>query len=800
MDTEITKSPDLTGQVVGQYHITNRLGRGGMADVYKALHTELKVHRAIKFIRPEFATSEDFRIRFQKEAQAVAQLEHPNIVRIHDFGNSDSQYYMVMQFIEGHDLKHELAQSKILPTDQAIDLTVAVAEALTYAHERDLIHRDIKPENILLDEKGAPILVDFGIAKLLTENTALTQTGVGIGTPDYMAPEQAQGHSITPATDIYALAIVLYEMVTGTKPYSADTPIAVMLKAISDPLPLPRTINPAISEELQAVILKATAKDPMQRYQNAEEFAQDLRAVRTGTQPIIARAAPVAAELKPAPITAAAEPSARTSVANKIARGLSWLGALTLAVGFGGLYWWLNNDKDQSPPAVTAAELAETETAKTPSTIPSTNAATKRTQAPSAPSSKSIAFQPASMPDAGEIFAYRNTLAAGQAIEHELELVEGDALYLKVHSTSNTTDFKLVPPEGGKPVFNSSNDSGPAFVNQTGTHRMSIVARNSKESAIDTQLFRLGEATLNGGAISFGDYQSATTQWPGQRLNYTADLVAGESVYLEVLRAKTTTDFSLRRLDDRKNLFSSTSNKGPIKIDSTGTHQFFADPRNDRLADYEFILHKLNPAVISGGNYQPNTYAEATTSQPGQIVRYDVDFDEGDYVYFELLRSESTTDFVLTEPEGRANAFSTSSNMGPVQLKHSGTYTLTADPRSNKLGDYDIRLYKLSPGVIQGGDITHNEVISGATTQPGQIAQYSLDIAVPAQVNLEVVGQSMTVDYRLRSADGRSTILSSSRNAEGKGVTPGKYIFTADPRSKAVGSYEFLIRVQPDSS
>jgi len=811
MDTEITKSPDLTGQVVGQYHITNRLGRGGMADVYKALHTELKVHRAIKFIRPEFATSEDFRIRFQKEAQAVAQLEHPNIVRIHDFGNSDSQYYMVMQFIEGHDLKHKLAQSKILPTDQAIDLTVAVAEALTYAHERDLIHRDIKPENILLDEKSAPILVDFGIAKLLTENSALTQTGVGIGTPDYMAPEQAQGHTITPATDIYALAIVLYEMVTGTKPYSADTPIAVMLKAISDPLPLPRTINPAISEELQAVILKATAKDPMQRYQSAKEFAQDLGAVRTGTQPTIARAAPVAATFEPTPTVAAAEPSAPGSFVKKLSRGLSWLGALTLVAGFGGLYWWLNKDSNQTSEVIDTKTATGTTTVNkdAPTTLapgesntsnPDTNAATSITRATPPPVAQSITFQPSSMPDAGEIFAYRDTLAAGQVIEREIELTQGDALYLKVHSASSTTDFKLIPPDGRTPVFNHYSNHGPAEVKQTGTHRISIVPRNGKESAVDAQLFRLGETTLKGGAISFGDYQSATTEWPGQRLNYTADLIAGESVYLEVLRAETTTDFSLRQLDDRKDLLTSYSSKGPIKVESTGIHQFFADPRNDGLADYEFILHKLNPAVIDAGNYQPNTYAEATTSQPGQIVRYNVDFDDGDYVYLEVLRSEVATDFVLTEPGGRANAFSTYSDKGPVQLKQSGTYSLTADPRNTKLGDYDIRLHKLAPGIIQGGDITHNEVVSGATTQPGQIAQYSLKLTEPAQVSLEVVSRPITVDYSLRTADGRSEIFKSYSNVAGKTLTPGTYNFTADPRAKAVGSYEFLIRVQPDSS
>jgi len=232
LSTEVIQPADLTGQVIGNYHITSRLGRGGMADVYKALHNELKVHRAVKFIRPEFVTSEDFRARFQKEAQAVARLEHPNIVRIHDFGNASNQYYMVMQFVEGQDLKNRLASQGTLTPDNAIDLVASVADALSYAHERDLIHRDIKPENIMLGDKGEPILMDFGIAKLLTENTSLTQTGVGIGTPAYMAPEQAQGQEITPATDIYALAVVLFELVTSPTAQTHPSPSCSRRSAI----------------------------------------------------------------------------------------------------------------------------------------------------------------------------------------------------------------------------------------------------------------------------------------------------------------------------------------------------------------------------------------------------------------------------------------------------------------------------------------------------------------------------------------------------------------------------------------
>ena len=231
---------------------------------------------------------------------------------------------------------------------------------------------------------------------------------------------------------------------------------------------------------------------------------------------------------------------------------------------------------------------------------------------------------------------------------------------------------------------------------------------------------------------------------------------------------------------------------------STGTHQFFADPRKTGLADYEFILHKLNPPFVDGGTYQPNTYAEATTTQPGQVVRYNVEFSKGDFVYLEVVRSEATTDFVLTEPGGRNNAFSSYTNAGPIELKRTGTYTLDANPRSTNLGDYDIRLHKLDPAVIQGGDITHNEVVSGTTRQPGQIAEYSITLDEPGQVSLEVVRKEITADYTLYSADGRSKVFSSYTNVAGKSLAPGTYKMIVDPRAKATGSYDFLLRVQPN--
>ncbi|NJN99848.1 MAG: serine/threonine protein kinase, partial [Anaerolineales bacterium] len=239
---------NLVGQTIGVYQIVERLGRGGMADVYKAFHPGLATHRALKVIRPEFGAEEGFRERFQREAQAVAALRHPNIVQMHDFGVQDNLYYMVMEFIEGRDLKSFLAEEgQLRPFSRVAAIIEQVGAALGYAHERGLIHRDIKPANIMLTPTGQAILMDFGIAKMLTLTEQMTQTGVGIGTPAYMSPEQARGlPDITPASDLYSLGIVLYEMLTGRVPFSADTPMAVMYKTINDPLPPPRDFSPDI--------------------------------------------------------------------------------------------------------------------------------------------------------------------------------------------------------------------------------------------------------------------------------------------------------------------------------------------------------------------------------------------------------------------------------------------------------------------------------------------------------------------------------------------------------------------------
>lgn len=824
MDTEIIKPVDLSGQVIGSYQISTRLGRGGMADVYKALHTELNVNRAIKFIRPELVTSEDFVVRFQKEAQAVAKLEHPNIVRIHDFGNANNQFYMVMQFVDGFDLKNYLAKHGALPTDTAIDLVISIAGALTYAHERDLIHRDIKPENIMFGDKSEPILMDFGIAKLLTENTAFTKTGFGIGTPAYMAPEQAQGLAITPATDIYALSVVLYELVTGRQPYSADTPIAVMLKAISDPLPLPREINPEVTEELQAVILKGTAKDPLARYQSADEFAADLRLVRGGGQPTIARKARAVAGSDATTVIQRNVIHERPSASAKYVHGLAGIGALAVVCAVGAGLWWMNSDpapeaqatalttearsevspessskitetaaSAQAAPIATPASTEVTDSSTPTSDVVTTPTATPvvETTKPPAPVQQLIGGEP------GVIYEYRQTMASGEIVETTLNLEEGEAVYLRVHTAEHTTDIKLTEPDGRGALFNSYSNAGPFIAKVAGEYRLSMQMRNNQSGDVDMQIFRINPAVKAQGAVIFDDYTSGTTEWPGQRLNYQLDLTEGDTLFLEIVESAVTTDFTLRTLDDRKNIFSTYHNSGPHSISTTGIHQFHVDPRNEHLADYEFILHKLNPAIISGGDYMPDSWAEGATAQPGQTVEYLIELDQNDVVFLEITRASVTTDFILKSPDGRDSLFASYHDTGPHRVKNTGIHSLMVDPRNHLLSDYEFKLHRLTPAIIDGGRVALDQTISARTDQPGQIAHFELELAEAANVALEVISATNTTDFKLMSPDGRSEIFSSYHSVPAKELQPGKYQLIADPRQSKTSDFEFQLTRQP---
>jgi len=261
---------NLTGQSIGRYQILEQLGEGGMATVYKAYDTRLERNVAFKVLRTDQFVPAQLQMvlqRFEREAKSLAKLSNPNIVNILDFGENEGMPYLVMEYLPGGTLKQKLGQA--IPWQKAVQILLPIARGLAYAHLHGVIHRDVKPANILLSEIDVPILTDFGIAKLLegTDGHTLTGSGVGIGTPEYMAPEQGIGAStIDNRADVYSLGIVLYEMVTGRKPYTADTPMAVVLKQMTDPLPRPTQFVSELPETVEHILFKALAKEPADRY------------------------------------------------------------------------------------------------------------------------------------------------------------------------------------------------------------------------------------------------------------------------------------------------------------------------------------------------------------------------------------------------------------------------------------------------------------------------------------------------------------------------------------------------------
>jgi len=260
------------GQVLGGYRIINQIGQGGMATVYKAYQASMDRNVAIKVLPGQLAESQEFTTRFQQEARIIARLEHPHILPVFDYGETDGISYFVMRYLEAGTLKDKMVSGP-LSLDEIDHLFTQLADALGYAHSQGIIHRDLKPANALVDSHGNLFLTDFGIAKLLqSASPRLTQTDAIMGTPAYISPEQAQSQNVDQRSDIYSLGIILYEMVVGRVPFVADTPLAVILKHISDHMPPPTSVKADIPASIERVILKALAKDPNDRFSTAGEF------------------------------------------------------------------------------------------------------------------------------------------------------------------------------------------------------------------------------------------------------------------------------------------------------------------------------------------------------------------------------------------------------------------------------------------------------------------------------------------------------------------------------------------------
>jgi serine/threonine protein kinase len=385
---------DLTGRQLGPYRIVAPLGEGGMAAVYKAYQANMDRYVALKILPRFFASDPSFVGRFEQEARVIARLQHPHILAIHDFGAAEAYTYIVMPFVEGGTLADALRRGRLdWPTIQRI--LRQVGDALDYAHSRGVVHRDVKPTNILVDPRGNCLLSDFGIAKIVQGTAAFTQTGASIGTPAYMSPEQIKGEDLDGRSDIYSLGIVLYEMATGRVPFQAETPPAIFVKHLHDPLPPPSTYRSDIPPGVESVILKSLSKEPEDRFSTVSEMSAALASGLT-RPPAAARRT---ADTRPtAPVRGPISPVAQAPPPER-GRGASWLpwvlgllGVIVLAgivivIALSGV---LGSDQGAALPAT----LAPTVTTGSETTT-ATAVATSGTATPAASDTATIQESPA---------------------------------------------------------------------------------------------------------------------------------------------------------------------------------------------------------------------------------------------------------------------------------------------------------------------------------------------------------------------------------------------------------------------
>jgi serine/threonine protein kinase len=309
----------LIGQQIGAYYVQSKLGEGGMALVYKAYHARLRREVAIKVILSQIAQQTDFKARFEREAQLVASLQHPNIVAVYDFGDFGNQTYLVMQYVGGGTLRDKLRGGHALDPRQATLYTVQMGKALHHAHMRGIVHRDVKPQNMLVssNDPNQLLLSDFGIAKLydnrheptilniagntITQDPSLTSVDQIVGTADYMAPEQINGEPVDARTDVYALGVVLFQMLTGEAPFHSTTVQGLLFQHVHTPPRPLREINPYVSDTLAAIVARAMAKAPAARFQSAEEMAQALEAANVNATYQLPSSQPIAPAFQGAP-------------------------------------------------------------------------------------------------------------------------------------------------------------------------------------------------------------------------------------------------------------------------------------------------------------------------------------------------------------------------------------------------------------------------------------------------------------------------------------------------------------------
>jgi WD40 repeat protein/serine/threonine protein kinase len=358
---------ELIGRTLGQYTIIAKLGAGGMATVYRARQASVERDVAIKVIQTNLTQNPEFIKRFAREAQIVAALSHPHILKLFDFGNQGDLLYLVMELVSGGSLAARLKACGTLDASEVASYLEQIGKALDYAHARGVVHRDLKPQNVLLDETGNAILTDFGIVLIFGEATRMTASGMAMGTPSYMAPEQWYGHDVDGRADIYAMAVMTYELLTGELPFTGDTPSLLMYQHLNEPPPLLRRKRPDLPQSLEKVLLKGMAKRPEARFQSASEFARAFRESLSGKTPPGVDVEAAKRPLTPPESTAVSITPPAPRAERRGSRVLLLLGGLIIVALLGVIALLLSRETPTASPASPSAlAVLPSETATMP--------------------------------------------------------------------------------------------------------------------------------------------------------------------------------------------------------------------------------------------------------------------------------------------------------------------------------------------------------------------------------------------------------------------------------------------------
>ncbi len=570
------------GQTLGPYRIINQVGQGGMATVYKAYQPSMDRNVAVKVLPSQLAQSPEFTQRFQQEARIIARLEHAHILPVFDYGESEGIAYFVMRYLDAGTLKDKMEAGSPLPLSEIDRLFSQLADALSYAHSQGVIHRDLKPANALIDSRGNLFLTDFGIAKILeSASPRLTQTDAIMGTPAYISPEQAQAQKVDQRSDIYSLGIILYEMVIGQVPYTADTPLAVILKHVTHPLPLPSSVKTDIPEAIEQVLLKALAKNPDDRFATVAEFASTWKRALvlkdTPSGRLDALTAPAPATVTPQiafPIGTQSTPATVSTSTPKAGRSTRWvIGGLVgacLLLTVAGIFFFvrgvlpsLNASSTQNPVFSGEATTEEFEIEigdEIKDGEPESGAGLIE-----APGSKDV---------------YTFTAEAGQNIYVH---------FIEAPSTSGDVQVSMSDDLGTNIFFTcmQCSDPGAITLERGGTYTLTVGNEDPSNAATGTYRIKLWdlpppeEFTINLNDNISRDVPGEGAGYiedPGSNDVYIFSAEAGQAVYFQVKEPPKTNDtLSWRAEDDQGNELFNTclqcGDPGLLTLDRGGTYR-----------------------------------------------------------------------------------------------------------------------------------------------------------------------------------------------------------------------------------